>query len=108
MPSKLIPTHYTYRTDTAVASIHRYGDRGIIYGMLGKDLLKSLLHDLLEGSLKDVGIRTLEGYVLHGVASAIKFISKNYPVTISTSSECHMDGYDSIWITVTVNEEVTC
>ena len=106
MPSKLIPTHYTYRTDTAVASIHRYGDRGIIYGMLGQGLLKSLLDDLLYGSLKEIGIKTLEGYVLHKVARTIEFICKDAPVTVSTSSECHLDGYDSILMTVT--KEVTC
>jgi len=79
--TELEPTHFAYRVydkdpDRYVAScqIHKYGDKGIVYSMNGKKLLKMLINDLVSGSLKDLGIRTLEGYVIKPVAEALEHI----------------------------------
>ena len=103
MPSELYATHYLYRVgDESIASIHRYGDKAILFGMTsqGTQLFTNLLSDLLEGSLKAEGILTLEGYVSERIAEVMKFICRHSPVTVTLTDRCHADGRDSVWIIV--------
>jgi len=100
--TELYATHYIYRVDdTAVASIHRQGDHGIVFGMLGAELLVHLLHDLERGLIKNAGIRILEGYVSESIAAAIEWTlrdSENCSMTLSDT--CHSDNRDSVWVRV--------
>jgi hypothetical protein len=67
MRTILDPTIYSYRVlddnnhIVATAQIHKYGDVGIVYAIHGKELLRNLGEDFLNGSLKDLNY--LEGYV---------------------------------------------
>jgi len=99
--TELYATHYIYRVDdTAVASIHRQGDHGIVFGMLGAELLVHLLHDLEDGLLKNVGIRILEGYVSESIATTIKWTLRNSNCKMTLSDTCHSDNRDSVWVRV--------
>jgi len=109
--TELEPTHFAYRVydkdpDRYIAScqIHKYGDKGIVYGMNGKKLLKSLIADLVSGSLKNEGLLTLEGYVIKPVAEAIEHIC-NLPeyfdkVVLRYFEECIDNGRYFVWVSV--------
>jgi len=109
--TELEPTHFAYRVydkdpDRYIAScqVHKYGDKGIVYSMNGKKLLKSLVDDLISGSLKDLGIRALEGYVIKPVAEAIEHLS-NLPeycdnVDVLYTDHCVVDGRYFTWVSV--------
>lgn len=109
--TELEPTHFAYRvydkdTDRYIAScqILKYGDKGIVYGMNGKKLLKSLMNDLVSGSLKDLGILSLEGYVIKPVAEAIDHLS-NLPeycdiVDILYTDHYVINGRYFVWVSV--------
>ena len=107
MKSHIIDTHFTYRVlddegiCIATCQIHRYGDVGIVYNMQGRNLLKTLIKDLMEGKLKKRGIKTLEGYVLPEVVRYIKAIEKFTKGGKATFGKtCLDDGLDLTWVTV--------
>ena len=102
--TELYATHYIYRVeDVAIANIHRYGDKGIIYGMLGKDLLIHLMNDMEYGILKDEGIKYLEGYVSRTFGKAIEYVIRhNDNIRVKYTEECHMDNRNSVWIQVEI------
>jgi hypothetical protein len=109
MKTTILWTHFTYRvhatddinTYVATCQIHKYGDVGLVYAMLGKKLLSHLIRDLLAGKLKEVGINSLEGYVLDDVVKYIKAIekfTKNGKATFGKT--CVDNGMNLTWVTV--------
>jgi len=69
--SELEATSFDYRVFNqdpdeyvAHADLLQTGDVGIITGMQGHGLLRMLAHDLSNGSLRERGIVSLQGYTL--------------------------------------------
>ena len=108
--TELEPTIFSYRVydqdedhDMYVATcqIHQYGDVGIVYAMHGQYLLKNLLKDLVEGSLKEKGIKRLEGYVLPIVNKFIHRICRPYPeLKVTNTYTCISNEREFIWVSV--------
>lgn len=92
--SELYPTHFMYRTRTAVCCIHQYGDKGIIFGMHGSGLLKALEKDFNNGKLNH--LKTLEGYVLLPIAKRLE----TFDAKVTFTDRCHADGRDIVWVRV--------
>lgn len=104
------PTIHSYRVYgedpdeyIAIAHVHQYFDVGIVFGMHGKALLRSLLNDLFRGNLKEAGIRSLQGYVLPTVAAAIKAVTRGEPCkVIINRNYTNASGREVVWINVEV------
>jgi hypothetical protein len=108
MRSQIVHTHFSYRVHEfesesciAICHVHKTGNKAIITGALGKHLLTNLVADLLEGSLKEMGIISLEGHVTDEVCTYIKAIerfTKNGKATFGES--CFSDGINLTWVTI--------
>jgi hypothetical protein len=107
METSLIPTHYTYIVNDdggkqiATCQIHKYCDKGIVYGLFGRGSLEAITRDLVSGKFKEGGILTIEGYVRDSILPAIeREIARVGGAVFTCSKKCEVDGFPSTWVKV--------
>lgn len=90
-----------------VCKLAKYGDKAIISNLSTVGMLRTVAFELLEGYLKEKGIRHLEGYVIDPVLERVEGACRDHPLLIFSSGDefTTPEGRHFTWIKVTRKEK---